>query len=129
MDFLIHYLVAAAIFVVIDAVWIGVVANKFYKAQMGELLAKKPRFAPAVIFYALYIVAIIVFIVQPNLADGSIGVVIGQSALLGAAMYATYDLTNLSTLKNWPIKVTIVDMIWGTFITTLVSTLTFLLFR
>lgn len=96
---------------------------------MGDLLKEKPKFGPAVVFYFVYMAAITVFAVNPALGIDSFEYVLGHGALLGLAMYCTYDLTNASTLKNWPIKVTIVDILWGTFITTLVSVLTFVIFR
>lgn len=129
MDFLGHFLVAAGLFVAIDAVWIGVVANKFYKQQLGNLMAPKPNMVPAVIFYAVYMTAIVVFVIGPGLDRDSLSYVVGHGALFGLAMYSTYDLTNHATLKGWPAKLTYVDLLWGTFITTLVSTLTFVIFK
>ncbi len=129
MKFVEHYLVAAVLFVIIDAVWIKFIANGFYKAQMGTLLRKKPNFIPAVIFYLLYMLGIIIFVVDPALAKNSLSYALGHGALLGLLMYATYDLTNHSTLKNWPAKITYVDMVWGTIITAGVSVVTFVIFR
>lgn len=126
MDFLGHYIVAAAIFVAMDAVWLKFVANSFYKKHLGGLLAKKPNFVAAAAFYLLYIVGIIVFAVNPALDEESAVYALLHGALLGLLMYATYDLTNHATLKNWPAKITYVDMAWGTFATALVSTLTYL---
>jgi len=128
MEFLKHFLTAAGIFVAIDAVWLTAVAGKFYKKQLGHLLAKKPNLVSAAVFYAVYIVALVVFIINPGLRYTT-GWTIGHAALLGFAMYATYDLTNDSTLKDWPRVITLVDLAWGTTITTLVSTLTVILFR
>ncbi len=129
MEFLKHYLTAAAIFVAIDAVWLTVVAGKFYKKELGELLVPKPNLKPAAVFYALYIIGMVVFAINPALSQDSLSFVVGHAALFGLCMYATYDLTNHSTLKNWPAKITYVDLAWGTTITTLVSTLTFVIFR
>lgn len=112
----------------IDAVWLKFVANSFYKKQLGSLLRAKPDFAAAAIFYVLYIFAIIFFAVNPALGLGSFGYAISHAALLGLVMYATYDLTNQSTLKHWPLKITIVDMAWGTFITSLIAVLTYVIF-
>ncbi|MEK7594820.1 MAG: DUF2177 family protein [Patescibacteria group bacterium] len=126
MEFLKHYLVAAAVFVALDAVWLKFVANSFYKRELGGLLAKKPNFVAAAVFYLLYIVGIIVFVVNPALDGESAAWALGHGALLGLLMYATYDLTNHATLKNWPAKITYVDMAWGTFATATVSTITYL---
>lgn len=129
MEFFKHFLTAAAIFVAIDAVWLTAVAGKFYKKELGHLLAKKANLKPAAIFYVIYIIGMVVFAINPALHEHSLSYVVGHAALLGFCMYATYDLTNHSTLKDWPAKVTYVDMLWGTTITTVVSTLTFLIFN
>jgi uncharacterized membrane protein len=127
MDFIKHFLLAVAIFGAIDAVWLVAIASKFYKKYLGYILAPKADLKPAVVFYILYIIGLVVFVIDPALAHKSIGYAIGHGALLGLVMYATYDLTNQSTLKKWPYQVTIVDMVWGTFITALVATLSFLI--
>lgn len=118
--FLSLYGIAAGLFVAIDAVWLTTIANKFYKDKLGSLLADKPSLTPAVIFYALYIIGLVVFVIKPGI-DQSLFTVAWKGALLGLVMYATYDLTNQATLKNWPQSVTIVDLLWGTFITMTVS--------
>lgn len=128
MEFIKHFGTVAGIFVVIDSVWIAGIANKFYKSQMGELLLKKPKFIPAIIFYVIYILAIVVLVLTPGLSH-SLAWTAGHAALFGLAMYATYDLTNLSTLKDWPAKVTVVDLLWGTFVTTVVSSITYTIFH
>lgn len=129
MKFVEHYLVAAALFVACDAVWLKFVANRFYKQQLGGLLLARPSFPPAVIFYLLYILGIVIFALDPALGQGSFGYALGHGALLGLLMYATYDLTNQATLKHWPAKLTVVDMTWGTFVTTVVTALTFVIFH
>lgn len=129
MDLVWHYLVAGGLFLAFDSVWIGLVANKFYKRQLGDLMAAKPKLVPAAIFYIINIVAILVFVVEPALDRGSLGFAAGRGALLGLALYATYNLTNHSTLKGWPAKMTYVDLLWGTFITATVCTLTFAIFN
>jgi len=128
MEFIKYYITATVIFVAIDAIWLSIVAKNFYKNNIGHLMAKKPNFVPAVIFYALYIVGIVYFAVSPGIDKNSATYALGAGALLGLLMYSTYDLTNNATLKNWPAKVTIIDMIWGTIITATVSLLTFLIF-
>ncbi|MFO0781480.1 MAG: DUF2177 family protein [Candidatus Saccharimonadales bacterium] len=128
MEFLLHVLVAAGLFVAIDAVWLGLVAPKFYRKHIGKILADKPNFVAAAVFYALYIVGVVVFAINPALDEDSLQQAMGLGALLGLVMYATYDLTNQATLKVWSTKVSVVDMAWGAFITGIVSTLTFLIF-
>ena len=129
MDFIKYYITATIIFVLIDAVWLSVVAKNFYKNNIGHLMAKKPNFLPAVIFYALYILGLVFFVITPAIEKDSVNYAIGAGAFLGLLMYATYDLTNNATLKAWPAKVTIIDMIWGATITSVVSSITFLIFR
>jgi len=129
MSFLGHYLVLLLIFVVIDFAWLAVVAKKFYQKELGSLLRKKAKKLPAVLFYLLYIWGIIYFVLDPGLAAKDISVIIKHAVLLGLIMYATYDLTNLSTLKNWSTKLTLVDLIWGVLLTTVVSTLGYAIFR
>ncbi len=130
MKFIEHYLVMAAIFVAIDAVWIGVVANKFYKKELGSLLSPKPNLAVGGLFYAIYIWGIIYLVLDPAIQmHKDFKFLLAHAVVLGLAMYATYDLTNLATLKNWSRKLTIVDMAWGVFITSAVSSIAFALFR
>jgi uncharacterized membrane protein len=124
--FFIKLLVAGGIMGVIDAVWLSVVANKFYKSQLGPLLLEKPNMIAAVLFYVIFVVGIVVFTVMPAVSAGEWKLALGYGALLGLVTYATYDLTNLSTLKNFPVTVVIVDMVWGTVLTATVATLTYL---
>lgn len=130
MTFAYAYLVALGLFGLLDAVWLSMVANSFYKSKLGHLLAEKPQLGVAVIFYLIYIFAIIYFVVYPAInGQSSIGKVALNGAILGFVMYATYDLTNHATLKNWPAVLTVVDMAWGTFVTAAVATATYLIFR
>lgn len=105
-----------------DAFWLGVVAKTFYRAHIGWLLAASPNFVAAGAFYVLYGIGISVFVVEPALsANGSPLRAAAMGALFGLVAYATYDLTNQSTVKNWPLLVTAVDLAWGAFLTALVS--------
>jgi uncharacterized membrane protein len=120
------YLLTIPAFFVIDMVWLGLVANKFYSAQLGHLLGPV-NWPAAIIFYLLYIVGIIIFAVHPALVAGSLGKAILYGALFGFFAYATYDFTNLATLKDWPILVTIVDLMWGTILTGSVAAVSYYL--
>ena len=95
-------------FLLIDAIWLGLVAPKFYKAQIGHLMSEKPNFVAALIFYLIFIVGVVYFVVNPAVEAQSMTKVLVAGALFGVMTYATYDLTNLATLKDWPIKVTII---------------------
>lgn len=104
---------------VLDAIWLGIVARSFYRDQIGELMLPSPNLVIAALFYLLFTAAIVVLAVLPALSRGSIGTALVYGAILGLAAYGTYDITNLSTLKNWPLSMSLVDMAWGTFLTAL----------
>src|SRR4051794_22299810 len=112
-NYIVYFLVAGGVMAAIDAVWLSVVANKFYKSQIGPLLLEKPNFVAAVLFYVIYVIGIVVFALSPALAANDWGMAVGLGALFGFVSYATYDLTNLSTLKGFTVKLVIVDMLWG----------------
>lgn len=109
-----HYCITLFVFLVLDAIWLGLIAQSFYQAQIGFLLAEKANWAAAGVFYLLYAAGLVFFAVEPALRAG---ITPGRAALRGAVFglvtYATYDLTNLATLDRWPIAVTAVDMAWG----------------
>jgi len=108
------YFVTLAVFFLVDMVWLGVVAKGFYRKHLGELLAPKVNWAAAMIFYLLFIAGLLVFAVRPALMQGAPLRALWLGAFLGLIAYATYDLTNLATLKDWPVLVTVVDLAWGT---------------
>lgn len=110
------YLMTVPAFFIIDMVWLGWLGKAFYKEQIGFLLGPI-NWSAAIIFYLLYIVGIIIFAVSPALHADSLGKAVLLGAILGFIAYATYDLTNLATVKDWPILVTVVDLIWGTVLT------------
>ena len=129
MVFLAHFFVAATIFLLIDALWIAGIANSFYKNQLGRLMADSPNFGAAALFYLIYIWALLYFVVEPAFLLYSWPWLLKHAAFFGFAAYATYDLTNAATLKKWPFKLTIIDMAWGTALTTAVSAATYAIFR
>lgn len=111
--FIKNYLIALSTFLVIDMVWLGVVAQDFYESQIGFLMKDQPNWIAAILFYLLFIVGLVVFVINPALSNGSWLQALGLGALFGLICYATYDLTNLSTLEDWPVYLTVVDLIWG----------------
>jgi len=129
MEYVKMYLIAFIIFLAIDAIWLGLVAPKFYKAQIGHLMADKPNLLAALVFYLLFIVGVVYFVVNPAIEAGEVSKVLVAGALFGFMTYATYDLTNLATLKDWPITVTIVDLVWGTTLSTLIGLFTYLIYN
>lgn len=104
-------------FAAIDSIWLITMAPRLYKPEIGEVMADQFRLVPAIIFYLLYISGILIFAVRPGLAAGSWQVALVQGALFGFFCYMTYDMTNYATLRVWSLKVTILDLIWGTFLT------------
>lgn len=107
------YLVTLAIFFLIDMVWLVLVAKSFYRRQLGEMLAPKVVWPAAILFYLLFIAGLLLFVIGPALPRGGALQALWQGAVFGLIAYATYDLTNLATLKNWPLPVTVVDLAWG----------------
>ena len=110
---LVIYLITLAVFFLIDMIWLGVVAKGFYRRHLGPMLNPKVNWAAAILFYLLFIVGLLVFVIKPALISGEPLKALFFGALLGLISYATYDLSNLATLKDWPLVVTIVDLIWG----------------
>jgi len=115
------YFASLIAFFAIDMVWLGLVARTFYRKHLGFLLAPTTNWIAALIFYLLFILGILVFVVVPGLEDNSLKTTLLRAALFGLITYATYDLTNLATVKNWPVLITVVDMAWGTVLSVAVS--------
>ncbi len=107
------YLATLVLFVSIDLIWLGIVAKSFYRAEIGTLMADKMSLPAAAIFYAVYAAGLMFFAIQPSLAVGGWSRALMVGALFGFVAYATYDLTNLATLRGWTVKLSIVDMLWG----------------
>lgn len=121
------YLLTIPVFFAIDMVWLGYAARSFYKSKLNHLLSPDVNWPAAFLFYFVYIVGIIFFAVRPGLEAGSLGRTCLLGALFGFFTYATYDLTNMATLRNWPLAVVIVDILWGTVLCTLVGGASFLI--
>ena len=125
---ILQFLVVAAAFAVIDAIWLKTM-NPFYRGQIGELLADRPNLGYAVVFYLIYSAGIVFFALRPTLDGGSWLSAVGYGAALGAFAYATYDLTNAATLKTWPLQLIIVDILWGAALTALATLAGWLVFH
>ena len=121
------YLIALPVFFTIDFIWLALVARKFYVAQIGFLMKTNINWVAAIIFYLLFIIGLVIFAIAPAVEKKSLYSAILMGGLFGFFTYATYDLTNLATLKNWPLTVSVVDMIWGVVLATTVSTVTYLI--
>lgn len=124
----IAYLVTAAVFLGADYLWLNR-AMGFYRNSLGDLLAEKPNLVAAAALYLIYFVGIVVFTVMPAARSDAWGSSLLLGGLLGLVAFATYDLTNLATLSRWPVAVTVVDMVWGTFVTALSSLAGFVAIR
>jgi uncharacterized membrane protein len=116
---LLAYLAGLIVFVVIDAIWL-LLMGPTYRAVMGDMLAANARIAPAVAFYVLDMLGLMIFVARPGNRHGAAWVV-AHGALFGLFTYATYDLTNFAVLKNWDLTLTIEDIAWGMVISTIVS--------
>lgn len=112
-----RYLVTALVFLVIDIVWLTVISPKLYRSYLGHLMGSSVNFPAAGLFYLIFVGALLFFVINPAIEKGSVWQGIWTGAFLGLAMYATYDLTNQATLRDWPPLITAIDLAWGTFIT------------
>ena len=119
------YALTLIAFFAIDMVWLGVAARGFYQTQLASLLREKPNWTAAIVFYLLFVAGLVIFVVVPGLQANSWRKVILLGTLFGLITYATYDLTNMATMKNWPTIVTVVDLIWGVVLATAVSCIGF----
>ena len=120
------YLLTLAGFLAIDMVWLVVVARGFYRERLGFLLSDQPNWWAAISFYLLFVVGLLVFVIVPAMEAGSLRKALLLGAFFGLVTYATYDLTNHATIKNWPWIVTLVDMTWGAVLATTVSCIGYL---
>ena len=119
------YLVALPVFFAIDMFWLGIVAKDFYRGQIGFLMKNNVNWTAAISFYLLFIIGLVLFVITPAVEKNSWIYALLFGALFGFISYATYDLTNLATLKDWPLLVTIVDLVWGAVLAASVSTVTY----
>jgi uncharacterized membrane protein len=118
---MVPYVATLILFVGIDLVWLAVVARTFYRDQLGGLMAAKLNYPAALAFYLIYAAGLVFFAVRPALAAGSWAEAAKLGAAFGFVAYATYDLTNLATIRNWPLALTFVDLVWGTVLSATVA--------
>ena len=127
LEILKTYALTTPIFLGIDLLWLGVIAKNFYQEKLGEMLRNPVNWPPAIIFYLLFPLGVILLAVSPAKESESLQKALILGALFGFYTYSTYDLSNLATLKNWPLSVTITDIIWGTFISTVTAGVAYLI--
>jgi len=123
-EYLKIYGVAFVAFITIDLVWLGFIANKLYQKHLGFVMRPSPNWGVAIVFYLLYLAGLIFFVIHPALEKQSWKYALFAGMFFGFITYATYDLTNLATLKNWPVIITVIDLIWGSVLGGLVSVVT-----
>lgn len=119
------YLLTIPVFFAIDMIWLGGIAPGFYRKHIGFIMAERVNWTAAILFYLIFIAGILIFAVYPALAKGAAGHALLLGVLFGLVTYATYDLTNLATLKDWPVIVVVVDIIWGMLLCGIVATTSF----
>lgn len=121
------FFIALPVFFVIDMVWLALVAKKFYSQHLGYIMRPDVGWAAAVIFYLLFIAGLVTFVISPAVEKQSWLHALLFGAFFGLITYSTYDLTNLATLKDWPLIVTVVDLIWGMVLSASISVITYLI--
>lgn len=129
MMFLKIFGVALVIFFAIDILWLGLIAKKMYSKHLGFIMSPSVKWIPAIIFYVLFVIGITFFVISPAIDKQSWSYALLAGMFFGFITYATYDLTNLATLKDWPLVITIIDLAWGSFLGGAVSILTFVILR
>lgn len=121
------FLTALPVFFVIDVIWIGFIAKNFYRDQVGFLMASQVNWVAAIVLYLILIGGLVFFAVMPAVESGTLLKAVLLGALFGFVTYAVYDLTNMATLKDWPLLMTVVDIVWGTVLGGLVSGVTYII--
>ena len=121
------YALTVPVFFIIDIIWLGVISKQFYRKNLSFILSAEVNWAAAIVFYLIYIAGILFFAVRPAILNASWGQAAVLGALFGFFTYATYDLTNMATIKNWPLVIVVVDIIWGICLCTIVASVSFLI--
>lgn len=119
---LISYLLTFFVFFIVDMLWLGFIAKGLYNKYLGAFLHTEVNWTAAIVFYIIFIIGISIFVIYPAAAKNSMYYSVVYGALFGVFTYATYELTNMATLKDWPVEIVIIDIIWGAVLTSIVST-------
>lgn len=122
------YAIATSVFILFDAVWLGVIAKKLYATELKGLMTNNVKWGAAALFYAIFIAGLIYFVIAPALKADSSATIMLAGGFFGLVTYATYDLTNYATLKGFPLKIVILDLMWGTFVSGAVATISYMLY-
>lgn len=129
MHFFKLFAVSIPIFFAIDMLWLGVIAKNLYAKLIGHLLKSDVNWIAAFVFYAIFLCGLTFFVTLPALEKKSLAFAAVAGALFGLVTYATYDLTNLAVAKDWPLSVTLIDLAWGTTLSCLTASLTYVIAR
>ena len=121
MIYVVAYIAALVVFGILDAIWLSTMASRLYRPALGDTMLDRLRIAPALVFYLLYPVGIVVFAAMPAVQSGSAGLALSYGALFGLLAYATYDLTNYATLRKWTLKLAVVDLVYGSVASSLMA--------
>jgi uncharacterized membrane protein len=124
-----NLLISVAVFLSIDMIWLLVISKNLYAKYLGYLMTDQVRVGAAAIFYLIFVVGLLFFVITPALSKDSWTYALFEGMFFGLITYATYDLTNLAVVKDWPVAITIIDLIWGTFLSSTTATVSFLLIR
>ncbi len=128
-EFLKLYAVSVLVFLVVDLLWLGVIAKDLYRKYLGHLMRPSPLWPVAILFYLLFNVGLVVFVVYPAVQKGSFSYALIYGAFFGFITYMTYELTNWAVIKEWPWPIVIIDIVWGIVLSALVGGGAFLLGR
>ena len=123
------YVTVLSTFLLIDGAWLGLIARGFYSKHLESLLKSNPNWGAAILFYLLFVAGLLVFVIVPGVRRESVRSVLVHGAFFGLVAFATYDLTNLALIRDWPLLVTVVDLIWGVTVGAAVSSVGFLAAR
>lgn len=129
METIRNYGITFAVFFAIDLLWLGFVAKNIYAKHLGYLMAENTNWPAAIIFYLLFIAGLIFFVINPAFEKDSIVYAFVVGGVFGFITYSTYDMTNLATLKDWPVIITVIDIIWGTFLNAMTAGVSFYIIR
>ncbi len=124
-----NYGIMLGIFLVIDFIWLTVIAKSLYAQHLGYLMAPKANLVAALVFYLLFVVGLQFFVLNPALLNGNWVSVLLTGMFFGLVTYATYDLTNLATVRDWPILITAIDLVWGSFVSGATALLSYLIIQ
>lgn len=129
MKLLVHFMITLFVFLGIDLIWLGFIAKNIYANAIGHLMSANVNWPAAIIFYIIFVVGILYFVVEPALIHQNLTKLFISAALFGFVTYATFDLTSLATLKDWPLNITFIDLAWGTSLSLLVSNISYYLIK